>query len=398
MCAAPPGSIRMVLDESVGIFVPEIADPSKVTGKGKEFRVCPGKGLPIREMARNLYDCAAHDTFELGRYRLAVAAHSTSPKTLKNASSGGVMTEISLYLLQTNRVDGITALRFVYGPPGPRVESFIARSPEDLFSAQGSKYCPTTTNGLVRECVETGGRYLFLGTPCQIGALRLAIGEDPFLGEVFPQTMTNFCGGYRDFRYLDDLLFSYGLEPGEVEYFRFRGNGQPGSMLAFTRDGKMAIDTYPDYVHRSTIPRQKRCWYCVDATGELADLACGDAWIPRFLQDENPWSIVLARSAFAEQIVREMASKGLIRVKSLSFEEIRDSQRSNIQSKKLRQYARIQVSRLLGISVPQWDVELPRSRNPASYLKEIRVLLGKTPAGRWVRKIMRRRKRDVRPQ
>jgi len=384
--AAPAGSMRLVLDEKLGIFVPEIIDTERARGDGVEFDVCPGKGLAIKKMASELYGPCSYASFELGRYRFAIAAHTTNQRILENASSGGVMTDISVFLIEKNLVDGVTASRFVYGAPGPRTEAFIAHSLEELISAQGSKYCPTTTNQLVRKCLETGGHYLFIGTPCQIGALRLGIQQEPRLADIFPYTMANFCGGYRDFRALDRIVSSLGVEPSELDSFRFRGGGQPGSMLGRTRKGMTICEPYPAYGRRSVIPRQKRCWYCVDGTGELADFACGDAWVPRFLEDESPWSIILARSRFAEQLVNEMASIGRLKVQPISFEEICKSQKTNIGSKKFRQYSRMRVSRLLGITMPQWDVELPRDNG--SYLYELCVLAGKTAVGQQLRRIM----------
>jgi len=385
--AAPPGSMRMVLDEKQGIFIPDIIDSSRVSGNGLEFAVCPGKGIPINEISHQIYSSATSESFELGRYRLAVAAHTTNQRILENASSGGVMTGIAQYLLEKGLVEGVTASRFVYEGAGPRTETFIARNLQDLISAQGSKYCPTDMNRLVRECMQRGERYLFSGTPCQIGALRLAMQREPAIEKVFPYTMANFCGGYRDFRNLDGLLLAHGIEPSKVEYFRFRGGGQPGSMIGRTRDGKTIWEPYPDYGRRSMIPKQKRCWYCLDATGELADFACGDAWIERFLQDKHPWSVILARSEFSEEIINEMASTGLIVIREVSAKEVIDSQRSNITSKKYRQYGRIQVSQLLGITMPEWDVELPRDKS--NYLYEFRILLDKTRVGLWLREMKR---------
>lgn len=385
--AAPPGSMKMVLDQKRGIFVPKIIDSTRVSGEGDEFAVCPGKGLPINRMVQELYGTAWHDTFELGRYRLGVAARSTDDRILENASSGGVMTGIAYYLLEKRLIQGVTAARFIYGLQGPRTEVFIARCLEELLSAQGSKYCPTTTNQLVRECVELGGRYFFVGTPCQVGALRLAMEKDQSLAQVFPYTMANFCGGYRDFRFLSDILSGHGIEPGDVEFFRYRGNGQPGSMLARTCKGQTVSEAYPDYDRHSTITKQKRCSYCVDATGELADFACGDAWIRRFLEDEYSWSIILARSAFAEEIVNEMATMELLKVEPVSFEEVCESQKYNLSSKKFHQHKRMRVSCLLGITIPRWDMVLPCENS--SYLYEISVLLGKTWLGRKIRKIVR---------
>jgi coenzyme F420 hydrogenase subunit beta len=385
--AVPAGAIQMVFDEKSHIFLPKILDSACVSGQGLEFTVCPGKGLPINEIAEKIYGTADHNTFELGRYRLAIVARAVNQRILENASSGGVMTAIAHYLIEKGLIQGTTASRFVYGPSGPRTESFIARSLDALISAQGSKYCPTVTNQLVRECAEARGRYLFNGTPCQVGALRLAIREDPSLVEVFPYTMANFCGGYRDFRFIENLISLQGIDPSEVEYFRFRGGGQPGSMLTRTRDGQIASIPYPEYEHCSNVPKQKRCTYCIDATGELADFACGDAWIQRFLDDKYPWSIILARSTFAEEIIAEMAEKGLLKLEPVSFEEVCESQKSNITSKKFRQYKRMRLSRLWGNILPEWDTELPH--DSSSYIYEMCVFFGKTSIGRKVLKIRR---------
>ena len=377
--------MKMVYDQASGVFLPQIVDSQRLSGSGCEFDVCPGRGLAINEMARQLYSSTDHNSFELGLYRIGVAAHTANPQILKNASSGGVMTEIARYLIESKLVEGATASRFVYGPSGPKTESFIARSLDELLSAQGSKYCPTTTNQLVRECVQAGKRYFFIGTPCQVGALRLAMKKDPSLVEIFPYTMSNFCGGYRDFRCLNEIISSYGIRPANVKFFRFRGGGQPGSMLVETDQGRDFSAPYPDYGERSTIPKLRRCWYCIDATGELADFACGDAWIPRLMEDEYPWSIILGRSAFAEKTIREMAEAGLLTLTAISSEEICASQKSNLNSKKLRQYKRMRISRLLGIAVPSWDVELPRAGG--NYFHEILILFGKTSIGQKLRVI-----------
>jgi len=394
--ATPPGAIRMVFDDKRSIFVPEIIDTNRASGKGIEFRVCPGKGFPIMEIAEQLYSDAPNRSFELGLYRTAIAAHSTEERIIKNAASGGVMTEIARYLIDKNLVKGVTASRFIYGPKGPRTESFIARTFDDLLAAQGSKYCPTTTNVLARQCVETGRRYLFIGTPCQVAGLRLATREDSNLAKVFPYTMANFCGGFHNFRQLEDLITFDRIDPTKVEYFRFRRDGQPGSMFARTTDGRTISASYPNYLHRSDVPKHKRCSYCVDATGELADFACGDAWIERLLQTQQSWSIILTRSHFAEQIVNELISAGRIVVTPVSFEELCESQRKNLMSKKFRQYKRMRISRLLGITMPEWDVQLPRGNS--TYLHEARVLFVKTRLGRRIRKIRNAIRNALKPK
>ena len=364
----------MVLDESEGIYRPEIVDP-KITGKGVEFAVCPGKGVPLRQLAREVFGAGKESCLELGTFETVVAARSTNEEILAAASSGGVMTAIAAYLLETGRVDGVLTSVFSHDGKGPRTQTIIARSLQDLFKGQGSKYCPTTTNQMVAECVRKGGKYLFIGTPCQVAALRLAMRQDASLKAVFPLNMANFCGGYRDFRDLDAMITRHGMNPAQTQFFRFRGGGQPGSMLIVSQDGRKATEPFPDYGRHSTQAKQKRCTFCIDGTGELADFACGDAWLPRFASDSKPWSIVLTRSPLATEVFHCMVNEHRIVTQPVTRDEVITSQRHNLDSKKFRQFKRVRVCSALGMMLPEWDTPLPS--HTGSYAQEIRILLGK---------------------
>ena len=368
-------SLEMRLCENEGIFLPARVG-SHDTRASVEFSVCPGKGLPLDALSRQRFGAKLPTSPELGRYRTLWACHSTDDQILAAASSGGVMTHVACYLLESGLVDGVTVATFVRGTRGPRTLSKIARSRSALLESQGSKYCPTTTNLLIRECTRQGGRYLFLGTPCQVGALYLAIGQDESLAKVFPYSMANFCGGYRDFRYLDGMLSADGMDPASAVQFAFRGGGWPGKMLATSDDGRQVVQDYPDYRSTALVNKQRRCTLCIDGTGLLADFACGDAWLDRFPRGTPGWSIVVARSAFAAETVESMRSKGFLHTEAVSHEEVLRSQRFNLRSKIYRQRKRMRLFGILGIPCPTYDVRLPESTT--SYWQEFRVIVLKT--------------------
>jgi len=378
VAAAPEGAMAMRFDRRHGIPVPEILDKRAVTGAGIEFSVCPGRGVPIEQLSSSLFGRAVRSSTKLGRYRFAVAAHTADHEIMMKASSGGVMTDIALFLLEQRLIDGATSVRFefVQDSGGPRTQPYIARNRQDLIAAQGSKYCPTSTNLLVRRCHREGGRYLFTGTPCQVAALRLAIREDPSLRGTFPYTMAHFCGGYRDFRYLDGILRYSGIPPSEVVSFRFRGGGWPGSMRAETADGRAVSCSYPNFTSTALVNKQRRCTLCVDGTGLLADFACGDAWLDRLRSEGNGWSIILARSEFACDIVKRMIQTGRLIQHPISEEDVLYSQRKNLNSKIDRQKKRRRLFGFLRIPCPHFDVELPDGNT--SFWRELRIVVLKT--------------------
>jgi coenzyme F420 hydrogenase subunit beta len=376
--------IEMRFNDKKGYFLPEIKNSSYNTNE--LWEICPGKGYPIYSMSTKLFGNDSNEyCYELGYTNLRLAATSLNNEIIKGATSGGIISTISYYLLSTRQVDGVTATRFVYTENGPKVEDFIARTKHDVLESQGSKYVPSMTNLLIELCEKEGGKYLFIGTPCQIAALRLMSEKNKTLRKIFPYTLANFCGGYRDYRHLKFLFYKYNIEPGKVVNFRFRGGGQPGTMLIETSDRNIVLAKYPEYNNFTPIPKLFRCTFCEDATGELADFSCGDAWIERFLSDRRNWSIVFCRSSKATLLMNELIDKNLIEVQEITKNEIIESQLENLQSKKYRQYKRRKIYSILGKKLPSFDLILPKTFG--SYQNEIRIILGKSILGTLYRTI-----------
>lgn len=371
VAAAQAGAAVMRESARTGMFEP--MSPLAGWGRGREWEACPGRGYDIEAGARQLYAGAPHEDVELGRWVQAWACRATSDVVLENASSGGVMTALAMHLLDCGAVDGVATTRLVPGAHGPRPQTVLATTRGELLAAQGSKYCPVPALEIVPRIRAFAGRVAFVGTPCQVAGLRLIQRADADLARKIALTVANFCGGFRDFRETDRIIERAGHAPGEVAEFRYRGGGQPGSMRIRDRSGKTSELPYPDYVRVTGITKHLRCRLCVDATGEWADLACGDAWIPRFLESGQPWSVVLARTPAAAAILRTMQSRGELVLADVGIDEIRRSQAGNLASKKHRQSARRRLFGWLGQPLPDFDGGYPRSSGGLAF--ELKVLV-----------------------
>ena len=160
----------------------------------------------------------------------------------------------------------------------------------------------------------------------------------------------NFCGGFKSYNNLNRLISMHGIKPKNVDAFRFRGGGQPGSMEI--RSGSKVVNIpYPEYVKTTGYSKLKRCHLCVDATAELADFACGDAWLKEY-EGKEPTSIVITRNELATQILNDMDAKTEINIGLISEEDVLKSQKWNIITKKYRQQNRIKLYRFLRIKTP----------------------------------------------
>lgn len=317
------------------------------------FEICPGKGYNIVEESRNLYNHSQYD-MELGHIYNQYAAFSNDKEVVKNASSGGVMSQTAIYLLEKKIVDRVLTTQFMYDA-GVRTTCILAKNKAEILRSQGSKYCPVDLSEAIREIKFHNYRVAIIGTPCQIAGIRNIQRNDNEFSQKIIITVGNFCGGIKKFNNISLLAKRKGINPKYIDFFRFRGNGQPGSMLIKENTGKMVEIPYPKYVGLNGLSKHLRCHLCVDATGELADIACGDAWLPRFLEDINPWSVVIARNEKADDIIKKMRELNIITTQLISLKEIKSSQFENLTSKKVRQKSRFYLYKMLGFTLPSFD-------------------------------------------
>ncbi|MBN1226074.1 MAG: Coenzyme F420 hydrogenase/dehydrogenase, beta subunit C-terminal domain, partial [Deltaproteobacteria bacterium] len=350
-----PGDLRMKENRNKGMYLPAATGTNDSLHSGIEFEICPGKGYPIVAMGEELFGRQEKYDQELGFFKELLACRSTDKAILKNATSGGVMTAVAAFLLSEEIVQGAVVTRVRYGRRGPRPETFIARSKEELMEAQGSKYAPVPALTILPEINEFQGRLAFMGTPCQIAAIRLLQERCSEVKNKIYLCVGSVCGGFRELRHTDTIIKRSGMRADAVRYLRYRGGGQPGSMVIEDMDGRYISLPYPGYFSRTGYMKPKRCALCVDACAELADISCGDAWLPRYQGTGEGWSIVITRSDKGNDIVHKMCRYGQLSMQRLTRLEIREAQKENIISKKVRQNSRRYVYSLFRQSIPVFD-------------------------------------------
>jgi coenzyme F420 hydrogenase subunit beta len=335
-----------------GQFIPVIEETTKKDLLA--YDLCPGKGYNIIEESKKLYDFYNYD-LELGCVYNYYAAYSNDKQVLKNASSGGIISQIAIFLLEKSIVDRVLTTTYVYTDSGPRSKSILAKSKNEFLPSQGSKYSPVDLSEAIREIKNKDYKVAIIGTPCQIAGIRNIQKYDQSLGKKVVLTISNFCGGFKNYENISLIAKRKGIKAKDITSFRFRGGGQPGSMLIETRLGKEVKIPYPEYVGLNGLSKHLRCHLCVDATGELSDIACGDAWLDRFLQDINPWSIIITRNKKSDDLIKNLIEDDLITSEKISINEIKLSQNENLLSKKFRQKSRFYLYRKLGYKLPSFD-------------------------------------------
>jgi len=363
--------ITMYENKKKGIFLPKIS--SKLSDNElKEIEdICPGNGYPIISLSEKIHSQSEHYYYKIGKYAVLKAVKSTSEKILEKASSGGIMIELAIYLIENNYVQGVVATEFDYSTGNIMPKTKIYSSSKDLLQTQGSKYMPVPALTILDEIEKFNGELAYIGTPCQIASLRLLQEKNPVIKKKIKYFIGNFCGGYRDMRELYKLRKIAGMTNESINEFQYRGGGQPGKMI-FRSSKKYWEYNYPDYAQLTGYMKYYRCRVCVDATAELADISCGDAWLKKFEDLGGNWSVIIIRNPELIGILNKMKDSGFILEEEITVDELIQSQRQNINSKKERYLSRISFLTKMGYRIPHFDGGWNDSKK-TSFLFEAKV-------------------------
>jgi len=240
-----------------------------------------------------------------------------------DGSSGGMVTEILLYLLERNLIQAAVITRMKKNQPF-EAEAYIARDRNDIISGQGSKYCPVSNCFLFKEIGQSTGKYAFVGLPCQMAALRKAQRLNKKLIENIPFALGLFCSRTPNSHATRFLIDSIGIRRDKVKRIRYRGGGHPGRFEVALSDGSTKSIGHLDNRYWGFtflyFFKPLRCWLCHDHSAELADWSFADNWSKNSLERSHKigTSVVVARTENSAQIIQQMRDGGMIKTEEVS--------------------------------------------------------------------------------
>lgn len=362
---------KTVYDSKRGQFIPYL-HRAKSIDNPTTFDVCPGKGYEIYKISKSLFGDQNYSD-KLGFYYRILIGRSLDEDVLKNASSGGILTQLCVYLLESKIVDKVVVTKFVYTDQGPMTQTIITDQKDEIRMCQGSKYCPVDISGVIDTVIAGTEKIAYIGTPCQVAGIRKLQKYNDNLKRNVVLTLSNFCGGFKNYNNIKLLSERIQITHNEINYFNFRGGGKPTNLVIQDLNGKVVKIPYPDYVGYNGINGHLRCRLCVDATGELSDISCGDAWLEKYQNNGDQLSFIICRSKFSSEIIDEMENNRYIQVAEATCDEIILSQSMNLNSKKNRTKTKFLLYKILGYQIPKFDGSY--SNEYTSFIYEIKMFI-----------------------
>ncbi len=281
---------------------------------------CPGKDIPLRDLDKKFLGRERNFNDEhLGIYLNSYRGWSKDPYIRQNTSSGGIVTSLAKYALDSKRVDAVIMSALKDDEPWKGVP-FIATTSEDVDKAARSAPVMVPVNDLVVEALlkRKYKRIGVVGLPCHIHGLRKlqAAGKPKRLAEGISFMIGLYCAStyywegvrhlIKEFTEIDDL--------SKIVKVDYRGGKYPGGMYVLTSDNRIHyIAGKHDYTWHflgAATYKRDRCLMCVDFSAELADISCGDIF--QKVTDNPKIVSVLTRTDTGQELFRGAKEAGFI--------------------------------------------------------------------------------------
>lgn len=298
----PHSAITITYNIKKGLLLPNI-QKKLCTNCGKCLLTCPGLVYDYFPQQREKFFISEN----LCNAEKGYIAHSTDNFIREHGASGGMITQILCFMLERKIIDGAVVSAIEKNFPGYAV-SKISKNPSELIASQGSLYCPSATNLILKEILldKNGSQFAFVGLPCQILALRIMQERYPILQKKIPFVFGLFCSrtprGHATF----DLLKKLNVDITHKYTLKYRGYGHPGCLsITDEYNVKKIHHLHKDYWGHYFLRFYKpwRCWVCPDHSAELADISFADSWSRSDSMGEN---VVIIRNQYFENLLYHM--------------------------------------------------------------------------------------------
>ena len=314
------------------------------------LQVCPGFEVNFPKLTHQIFKKRHIITNPMGKFQKILVGHASSSEIREKASSGGVITQLLVYLLEKNQING--AIVTIADPKKPwKAKPILVRRKEEIIEASQSKYIISPVNLVLRELRKTDGNFALVGLPCQVHAIRKLAEIDRRLSEKISLIIGLYCHMTLETEVIADILEISKIPFCDIQKLEFRSGKWPGGMVVKLKDGsfkklhKGHIKDAFNILHRLYYP--KRCLYCIDGSNEFADMSIADPWM-KDKKGEYPYpngsSLVIVRTDVGKKILDRAQKDGALFFEEIKIESFLDL--NLLMMKKKRKFAFVRIEKL----------------------------------------------------
>lgn len=288
----------------------------------------------------------------LGKLVSQYIGYSNDFEVRESAASGGMVSEILIYLLDNKFIDGALVSRLKMQNSRITPEVFIAKTKKQVLDARTSIYFSFSLMKHFDLVRNFEGKLAVVGLPCQISEIKSICEHDKKLDDKIAYKIGLFCGHASNRKLLELYLQKKHINENDIVKFIFRKGIWRGKTHIHLRNGEIKVYPFQDYsIYQNLfIYSEKKCMYCSDHTAEFSDISIGDVWDYKFKKMNIKHSLLLVRSEQSQNIINTMAEISKLILNPISKTDVFIAQkRSLIFHKNVN--ARSKVGKYIGFDI-----------------------------------------------
>lgn len=326
-----------------------------------------------------------------GEYISALCAYSTDPHIRECASSGGVVSSLLVWILETKKVDVVleTGVDF-YEPLKNRY--YLCKTKSEVLHCAGSRYAPAAPLEDILDIVSNNKKIAFVGKPCDVRAIRKLMAVNDTVRDRVKFVFSFLCAGTPSLNATISLAKKMGADSESIKSVSYRGNGWPGYATVVDQNGEHTMGYEESWGGVLGRNKQQFCRLCADGCGEEADISCGDCWYldengkPSFEEGKGR-NIVFVRTDSGKQLFEEALKEKIVNVESYNVEKLRYVQPYQFE-RKTTLLAQLVALKIMRKYTPNYNIRgLIQLSCESSSSKLARIFLG-TIKRIWNKKIL----------
>ena len=263
-------------------------------------RACPRFRTWEPDADMHLFGKTRDDSAMYGQYKQLLLVRAADDVVHEKGQDGGFVSAMLIWLMKHDYIDA--ALTSFMEGDGTSWKALpgIARNPEDVLKAAGSRYTYSANTLALKQAQEEGlSRLALVGMSCQSSVLPIMwkrkVGKT---GKPFLFNIGLLCSKTFDDAIFEELfLAKYGLKKEEMIKMNIKGAFQ-----IWMKDGSFhEIDLKE--CHQWT---REGCKTCPDFAAEHADISTGG------IGEDNAWTLCIVRTALGEEVMNRMIADGSV--------------------------------------------------------------------------------------
>ena len=311
-CAYLDPAFRIIRNEdgcNQATLAADIAEQKDCVSNIRPFACSVNENIIAKDLFAN--QSGVHHDEYLGYWLDCYVGYVNIDSWRSRGSSGGMVSWMAAKMLENDLVDAVIHVKD--GPDSTQMYTYqISHTVEELAKGAKSKYYPIEMSNVLSYVREHEGRYLFIGIPCFVKAIRLLARTDAIIANRIKYCLGLVCGHLKSDFFEKSEAWEAGVPLNDIKRvdFRHKTPDSPASDYAveiLRKSGK------PPVVKRTAdlsttnwglgYFKYNACDYCDDVLSETADMTFGDAWLPEYVGDEEGCNIIIVRNQELQNIL-----------------------------------------------------------------------------------------------